>query len=28
MGALAVYFATADNVTGQAANADGGKELH
>lgn len=28
MGALAVYFATADNVTGQAANVDGGTELH
>jgi meso-butanediol dehydrogenase/(S,S)-butanediol dehydrogenase/diacetyl reductase len=28
MGALAVYFATADNVTGQAFNVDGGLELH
>ncbi len=28
MGALAVYFATNDNVTGQAINVDGGSELH
>ncbi len=28
MGALAVYFATNDNVTGQAVNVDGGCELH
>lgn len=28
MGALAVYFATADHVTGQAVNVDGGTELH
>ncbi len=28
MGALAVYFATNDNVTGQAINVDGGYELH
>jgi len=28
MGHLAVYFATADNVTGQAVNVDGGAELH
>ncbi len=28
MGALAVYFATSDNVTGQAANVDGGAEMH
>ncbi len=28
MGALAVYFATADHVTGQAHNVDGGTELH
>jgi len=28
MGALAVYFATADHVTGQAVNVDGGAELH
>jgi meso-butanediol dehydrogenase/(S,S)-butanediol dehydrogenase/diacetyl reductase len=28
MGALAVYFATSDNVTGQAHNVDGGTELH
>lgn len=28
MGALAVYFATDDNVTGQAVNVDGGVMLH
>jgi meso-butanediol dehydrogenase/(S,S)-butanediol dehydrogenase/diacetyl reductase len=28
IGALAVYLATADNVTGQAINVDGGMELH
>jgi len=28
MGDLAVYFATSDNVTGQAHNVDGGEELH
>lgn len=28
MGQLAVYLATADNVTGQAVNVDGGVELH
>lgn len=28
MGHLAIYFATADNVTGQAVNVDGGVELH
>jgi meso-butanediol dehydrogenase/(S,S)-butanediol dehydrogenase/diacetyl reductase len=28
MGALAVFFATSDNVTGQAFNIDGGYELH
>jgi meso-butanediol dehydrogenase/(S,S)-butanediol dehydrogenase/diacetyl reductase len=28
VGALAVYLATADNVTGQAMNVDGGMELH
>jgi meso-butanediol dehydrogenase/(S,S)-butanediol dehydrogenase/diacetyl reductase len=28
MGALAVYFATSDHVTGQAHNVDGGTELH
>lgn len=28
MGAVAVYFATQDNVTGQAINVDGGCELH
>jgi len=28
IGALAVYLATADNVTGQAINVDGGMEMH
>jgi meso-butanediol dehydrogenase/(S,S)-butanediol dehydrogenase/diacetyl reductase len=28
IGALAVYLATAENVTGQAINVDGGMELH
>jgi meso-butanediol dehydrogenase/(S,S)-butanediol dehydrogenase/diacetyl reductase len=28
IGALAVYLATAENVTGQAMNVDGGMELH